>query len=71
MARTPTRKEEDKPTGRVSRACWERGQLQVQLRIPRAMAETMRKHAARETMPLASWIRYACLLELRRQKAAL
>ena len=68
MAQTETRikKDRHKPT---TRATWERAQVPVQLRIPRAMAEEMRKHAARETMPLASWIRYACLLELRRRKA--
>jgi hypothetical protein len=42
----------------------------VQLRIPRPMYQLMRKCAELECMPVASWIRMACLAELRRKKLA-
>jgi hypothetical protein len=41
-----------------------------QLRIPRALFEKMRARAAEESLPLATWIRLACLQELRRKKVA-
>ena len=49
-----------------TRRRWYRTQHQVQLRIPKSMVQKMRARASAETLPLATWIRKACLTELQR-----
>jgi predicted DNA binding CopG/RHH family protein len=41
---------------------------QCQMRIPRDLYERMRKRAAFESLPIATWIRECCKTELRRRK---